>query len=511
MTRPRLPSSEMSSMSSSKTHRRTSSVICNGKIHSDRSDTVDMMDCCISPDVGKRPIHPSSEIISSLRALELIRQLSFDTNTPKIIDISDTQNMIASPSTLSKYLPDLLGFECAPPAPPSTPRVASPPLPPIIARSPPINHVAVQNLNRSGSTSTSELSDSDGYVTDFDGMMMVMEPLSDQQRGRPNRRRLASDQSPYAVSSASSSSCDDHSITSSEEREMFRWHDPTGFIDLGMNHVDASGPQDDDGFGPPPCTRLSIDSLQEWNLRCEQEGNMINKRQYIATALCPTPHPTSMVDNQPSSSQESAEVEEVHMMVVPSLSASLSYTHTGAPSTISSSSECHDFEEVTSTSYDGDGEGALSYSQSVDKSFESCLAGDIVHMHQDKAVTDTATSPAPNNLRNRHRRHKSDGLVLQPRAQVSLKKRPSHQRGSSLDISLQIIPESPNGVVATGQFVGAISTACDNSFEGFVAGGHPFDTSYSNDLLRKHRRFNSDGNLIRRGRRLQLSSAHVTF
>eukprot|EP00984_Skeletonema_dohrnii_P029677 scaffold20494_cov90-Skeletonema_dohrnii-CCMP3373.AAC.1 len=158
----------MSSMSSSKTHRRTSSVICNGKIHSDRSDTIDMMDCCISPDVGKRPVHPSSEIISSLRALELIRQLSFDTNTPKIIDISDTQNMIASPSTLSKYLPDLLGFECAPPAPPSTPRVASPPLPPIIARSPPINHVVVQNLNRSGSTSTSELSDSDGYVTDFD-------------------------------------------------------------------------------------------------------------------------------------------------------------------------------------------------------------------------------------------------------------------------------------------------------------------------------------------------------
>eukprot|EP00984_Skeletonema_dohrnii_P028849 scaffold18997_cov204-Skeletonema_dohrnii-CCMP3373.AAC.6 len=164
MTRPRLPSSETSSSK----HRRTSSVICNGKIHSDRSDTVDMMDCCISPDVGKRPVHPSSEMISSLRALELIRQLSFDTNTPKIIDISDTQNMIVSPSTLSKYLPDLLGFECAPPVPPSTPRVASPPLPPIIARSPPINHVVVQNLNRSGSTSTSELSDSDGYVTDFD-------------------------------------------------------------------------------------------------------------------------------------------------------------------------------------------------------------------------------------------------------------------------------------------------------------------------------------------------------
>jgi len=176
MTRPRLLSTEIS-MSSSKTHRRTSSVICNGKIHSgsDRSFTVDMMDCCISPDVGKRPVHPSSEIISSLRALELIRQLSFDTNTPKIIDISDTQNMIASPSTLSKYLPDLLECECAPPAPPSTPpmAMASPQLPPIIGRmSPPINHVVVHNLNRSGSTSLSEISDSDGYVTDFDGMMM---------------------------------------------------------------------------------------------------------------------------------------------------------------------------------------------------------------------------------------------------------------------------------------------------------------------------------------------------
>eukprot|EP00985_Skeletonema_marinoi_P011043 scaffold5207_cov84-Skeletonema_marinoi.AAC.7 len=171
MTRPRLPSTAIS-MSSSKTHRRTSSVICNGKIHScsDRSDTVDMMDYCISPDVGKRPAHPSS--VSSLRALELIRQLSFDTSTPKIIDISDTQNEIASPSTLSKYLPDLLECECAPPAPPSTPRMASPPLPPIIERmSPPINHVVVHNLNRSGSTSLSEISDSDGYVTDFDGMM----------------------------------------------------------------------------------------------------------------------------------------------------------------------------------------------------------------------------------------------------------------------------------------------------------------------------------------------------
>ena len=173
MTRPRLPSSEMSSMSSSKTHRRTSSVICNGKIHSDRSDTVDMMDCCISPDVDKRPLHPSSEIISSLRALELIRQLSFDTNTPKIIDISDTQNVIASPSTLSKYLPDLLECECAPSAPTSQHSAYGVTSTSSYYRTyvSSYNHVVVHNLNRSGSTSLSEISDSDGYVTDFDGMM----------------------------------------------------------------------------------------------------------------------------------------------------------------------------------------------------------------------------------------------------------------------------------------------------------------------------------------------------
>lgn len=492
MTRPRLPSSE--TLSSSKTHRRASSVICNGKLHSDRSDTIDMMECCvISPDVA-----PSgADIISSLRALELIRQLSFDTSMPEIIQIDtpDRGNVVASPSTVSKYLPHLIEFECAPP---STLRMASPPLPPIIgtkeprAKSLPMNHAVLHNCNRARSTSVSELSDSDGYETDFDGMMMVMEPLRNQQADQPNRRRLASDQSPYAVSSISSSSfCDDLSF--GEREEMLHWYDPAGYnINLGMNHVEASRLEvTEDEFGPPPCPRLSIDSLQEWNLLCEQEGHIINKRQYIATALCPTPHPTSIVDDRPYSPQDPVEVDEVHMMVAPSLSASLSYTHTGVPSTISVSSELHDVEEVSYTNYDVD--AALCYS--IDKSFESSLAGGIVHMHQDKAVTDTSRSPAPTALRKRHRRHRSDGLVMLPRARLALKKRPSHQRVSSLDISLQIIPESPSG-----QFVErTISAACDKRLEGFVASGAPFnDRPCSNSLLCMHRRFNSDGFLLAR-------------
>lgn len=493
MTRPRLPSNNEMSLSSSKTHRRTSSVICNGKIHSDRSDdTITMMDCNASPNFGEGRLRPGSDIISSLRALELIRQLSFDTSTPKIIDIlgvADTENAVASPSTMSKYLPGLLEFECVPPAPPTTPRIVSPPLPPIVGRkepravSPPI-YLVVNNRDRARSTSLSEMSDSDGYVTDFDGMMVVMEPLPDQT-GQP-RRRLASDQSPYAVSSASSSSCDDLSSASSTEREMFDWNDPTGcVIDLGMNHADASKLKvtQDDVVGPPSCTRLSIDSLQEWDLLCEQEGNIINKRQYITTALSPTPCPTLMVGEQSSSSQES--VEEVHMILAPSLSASLSYTHTGAPSTISISSELHDVEEeMFSTNCDSE---PLSYSQSIDKSFESSLAGDIDHIHPD------ATSPST--LRNRHRRHRSDGLVFLSKS--------SHQRRNSFDISLQIIPESPNGVDVAGQFVGTTSAVCDNSFEGFVTSGVPLEMPCSTNLFRAHRRFNSDGHLARRGRRLQ--------
>ncbi len=499
----------MCSLSSSKTHRRTLSVICNGKIHSERKDdTIEMMECCvISPDVSGRRSQSGAGIISSLRALELIRQLSFDTSMPEIIEI-DTPNkesMVASPSTVSKYLPHLIEFEFAPPAPPSTPRMGSPPLPPTIgpkeplATSPPIKHVFLHNRNRARSTSFSEMSDSDGYETDFEGMMMVMEPLPGQQEGQPNRRRLASDQSPYAVSSASSSSCcDDLSFPSlGDEEEMMHWHDPAGCnINLGMNHVDASRlvAIEDDAFGPPPCTRLSIDSLQEWNLLCEQEGHTINKRQYIATALCPTTRHTSIIGHRPYSPQESAEVEEVHLMVAPSLSASLSYTHTGAPSTISISSELHDVEEVSFANYDV--EAALSYSQSIDQSFESSLVGDLVHMHQDKAVTDTDRNPAPTASRNRHRRHRSDGLVMLPRARLTLKKRPSHQRGSSLDISLQIIPESPSG-----QFVERTKSAVrDKSFEGFVASRHPFDDKpCSTNLMCVHRRFNSDGNLARCG------------
>ena len=45
---------------------------------------------------------------------------------------------------------------------------------------------------------------------------------------------------------------------------------------------------------------------------CEQEGNIINKRQYIATALSPTTRPTLIDGEHPSSSLETA--EEVHMM-----------------------------------------------------------------------------------------------------------------------------------------------------------------------------------------------------
>jgi hypothetical protein len=462
MTRPRLLSSELS-LSSSKTHRRTSSVICNGTIHSEsRSDTVDMMDCT-SPDIERR-LHPGADI-SSLRTLELIRQLSFDLSTPKIIDMSDTeQTATVTPSTPARCLPDF-ELECAPPPPPNTPseRMMSPPLPPNIKRvepqviTPPLHHFVVHTRSRARSTSLSEMSDGECYATDFDDMM-VMENLP-EQTGQPNRRRLASDQSPYAVSSASSSSCDDHSFACSVEGEMIHWHDPTGcIIDLGINNEVTQ----DDALGPPLCARLSIDTLQEWNLLCEQEGNVIDKRQYISSALSPD-RPTTMVGDQASSSEKSVEVEEVHMMVAPSLSASLSYTHTGAPSTISISSEFHDVEEVSSN-YDGG--AALSYSQSVEQSFESSLAGDTVHVHQDKSLKDTVIKSSTTAFR-KHRRHNSDGFVLHPRNQVSLKKRPSHKRGSSLDMSLQSIPENPKssksqlGIVAAGLFVGAMPTVCD--------------------------------------------------
>lgn len=490
MTRPRLPSTE--TLSSSKTHRRNSSVICNGELHSDRSDTVDMLECCIiSSYVEGRQSPSGADVISSLRALELIRQLSFDTSMPEIIEIDtpDRERMVASPSTVSKYLPHLIEFD-APPAPSSTPRMASPLLPlgpkEPRAKSPSMNHVDMLNRNSARSTSFSEMSDSDGYEVDFDGMMMVMEPIPDQQTCQSNRRRLASDQSPYAVSSISSSSfCDELSF--GEREEMLHWHDPAGYnINLGMNHVEASRLEEDE-LGPSPCQpRLSIDSLKEWNLQCEQEGHVIDKRQYIATALSPTLRPNSIVGDRPYSPHESVEVEQVHMMVAPSLSASLSYTHTGVPSTISVSSELHDVEEVASINYDA--EAALTYS--LDKSFESSLAGAAVHMQQDKVVTDTR-SPAPTALRKRHRRHRSDGL---PRARLTLKKRPSHQRVSSLDISLQIIPESPSG-----QFVErTISAACDKRFEGFVAASAaPFnDKPCSTNLLCMHRRFNSDGYLL---------------
>lgn len=494
-SRPRVLSSEELSLSSSKTHRRTSSVILDGTVHSESR--------CDLPDTEQR-VRPRADTTSSLRTLELIRQLSFDTITPKIIDISDTEQMV--------------NIECTPRmmSPPNTPseRMMSPPLPPNIKRldpqviSPPLHHV-VHTLNRARSTSLSEMSDGESYgATDFDDNMMMMENLP-EQTGPPNRRRLASDQSPYAVSSASSTASRDHSSFCSSESEMIHWlDDPTGcIINLGINHVETSDlaseleVTQDDALGPPMCARLSIGTLKEWNTQCEKEGNVINKRQYISSALSPD-RPSSMV----ASSQESVEVEEVHMMVAPSLSASLSYTHTGAPSTISISSEFHDVEEEVSITYE-DG-AALSYSQSIDQSFESSLAGDIVHVHQDKALKDTATSPAPRALR-KHRRHKSDGFALQPRAQANLKKRPSHQRGSSLDLSLQSIPENPKlfksplGVIVAGIIVGVMATASDNSFESFVASGYSFDNDCTTDALRKHRRFNSDGHFARSGRRLQ--------
>ncbi|KAL7445726.1 hypothetical protein ACHAXM_009895 [Skeletonema potamos] len=479
MTRQRLLSSELS-LSSSKTHRRTSSVICNGAIHSEpRSDTVDSMDCS-SPDVQRR-LRPCADDISSLRTLELIRQLSFDVSLPEIIDMSETEKTVAiTPSTPS----DLeLELECASPPPPNTPseRMMSPPLPPNIKRvepqviTPPLNRFVMHIHSRARSTSPSEISD--GYAMEFDDLM-VMENLP-EQTGQPNRRRLASDQSPYAVSSASSTSYDDHSFASSTEREMIHWDDPTGcIIDLGINNEVIQ----DDALGGPPCARLSIDSLQEWNLLCEQEGNVINKMQYISSALSPA-RPTSMVGDQASSSQESSvEAEEVHMMVVPSLSASLSYTHTGAPSTISISSEFGDVDEVSSN-YDG--EAALSYSQSIEKSFESSLAGDTFHLHQDKYLKDAAINSSATTFR-KHRRYKSDGFVLHPRNQVSLKKRPSHKRGNSLDVSLQSIPENPKssksplGVVAEGRFAGAMASVCDNSLERFVASEYSFDNAVTN-------------------------------
>ena len=125
------------------------------------------------------------------------------------------------------------------------------------------------------------------------------------------------------------------------------------------------------------------------------------------------------------------------------------------------------------------------------------------------------TSPAHNALRE-HRRHKSDGYVLQrvqegmPKAQVSLmKKRPNHKRGSSLDMPLESIPENLKcrmGVVAAGLFLGTCAISCDKSFESFVI-------REKNVLRNKHRRIKSDGSFFRGGRRLQQlqKSVHVTF
>lgn len=187
---------------------------------------------------------------SSLRTLELIRQLSFDTSMPKLVDMCDAENTL---STIRRLEPQVI--------------------------SPPLHHVVVNIVDHDSSSSASKV---------FDDTITKCLP---KQNGLPNRRRLASDQSPYAVSSASITSSDDLSFSSSEE---FYWDDPAG------SHFDASEIEethDDDLIGPPLCTRLSTDSLLGWDLLCEQEGNVTDKMQYISTAL----HSSSLVGDQVSS------------------------------------------------------------------------------------------------------------------------------------------------------------------------------------------------------------------
>jgi hypothetical protein len=192
--------------------------------------------------------------ISSLRTLELIRQLSFDTSMPKIIDMCNKEGV---PSNLGSLAPRVI--------------------------SPPLNHIVVQNLNRvcARSKTPSEISDSEGgYVADVDEMVIRDLP---GQRGHPTRRRLACS---YAVSSDSDTSCDDHSFTSSSESESY-CDDPTASNSAhGIHHVDVSE-LEDDLLGPPLCTRLSTDSLLGWDLLCEEEeeGDAIDKMQYMSMAL----------------------------------------------------------------------------------------------------------------------------------------------------------------------------------------------------------------------------------
>ncbi|KAL7454595.1 hypothetical protein ACHAWC_007455 [Mediolabrus comicus] len=472
MANTRLRTFSTESTVSSKTHRRTSSFICNGTIMSEYHDEGDKKMVCTSPETS------CIRAEKTLRAMELIRQLSFDLSSPQIIDLIDTEKKMvttrSTPSTLNEHMLGL-DFQLTPPPPPNTPakaeRMMSPPLPPNIKReshlvSPPMHDVVMKTLNRARSTSFSEISDGDDlYATDSDHMM-VMES-SPIRAGPPNRLRLASDQSPYAVSSASSSTSHDGSIACSSETDLVHWHD----LNLGINHVETSEVDmtQDDPLDPPTLRspRLSVGTLQEWNRLCEEQGNHVNKRQYISSALgCSTPE-------RMSSSHES--VEEVHMLFAPPSSeeASLAYTHTLAPSTISISSEFHNAEEN------------LSYSQSIDKSFESSLADD------------RQTSPR----NNAHRRHKSDGHEIS-----LMKKRPSHQRGnSSLDMPLESIPENLKcqiGAVAAGLIVGTCAFTCENSFESFVA--------REKNVLRKHRRIKSDGLIFRGGIRLQ-ESVHVSF
>ena len=157
--------------------------------------------------------------ICSLRALELIRQLSFDIDTPKIVDICDTKAASQEP----------------------------------LVASPPLNQVFVDR-DCAGLTSPSFPNGREEYTGDFDDMYSQ------------NRRRFLSEQSPYAVSSASSSTCGD-SFDSSLGSGVFSWDDHS------CANTSVAAQDQEDILGPPLCTRLNMDTLQKWNALCEQGDN----------------------------------------------------------------------------------------------------------------------------------------------------------------------------------------------------------------------------------------------
>lgn len=172
----------------------------------------------------------AADDVCSLRALELIRQLSFDINTPEIVDICDTKAVPKEHLMIS----------------------------------PPLKQVFV-DCNSAGITPPSLSSSRDEYIVDFDDMYF------------PNRRRLLSEQSPYAVSSASSSTCGD-SYDSSLESGVFSWDDHSC-------RNNSMGLDEEDVLDPPLCTCLNVDMLQKWNMLCEHGSNHgINEEQQVLTA-----------------------------------------------------------------------------------------------------------------------------------------------------------------------------------------------------------------------------------